>query len=219
MRNKKFLSILLVLIFSISIFSGCGKKEKEITLGTFENNKYSNDYFGFTMEFPEDWHIATDEEREALMAATAEIVSKVDEDLAEDIDLASQETLYLALAYKYPPLEYTGGFNPNISCKANNLGLIDSVIIKTGKDYLEYSKEALEETDLGYKIGDISTEKIGDTDFYVLDVSLESPVITVYQKYYVKIIDKYALSYLLTYSSEEEKNELTDILNTVSFEK
>ncbi|WP_058486461.1 hypothetical protein [Defluviitalea phaphyphila] len=217
MNNKKFLSILLIVIFLMSIFSGCTKNKKELILGTFENNKYSNDYFGFTMELPEDWHIATDEEKKALFNVGKEMLVENNEDLVENTDSSSEGIFHLVWTYKYP-LNSVEDFNPNFLCTAENVGLIDSIIIDE-KDYIESVKTVLEETGVGYKCGDISTEKIGNKDFYVMEVSLDYQGITIYQKYYLKIVDKYVLSYLLSYSSEDEKNELTDILNTISFEE
>lgn len=216
MKNKKILSSLLIVLLLISVVSGCNKNEKEISVGTFEGNNYINEYFGFTMELPQEWHMVTDEEKEFLLNASGEVISENNEDLAEQIDLSKEKIIYLVWAYKYP-LTYTDGYNPSFLCMGENLGLFNGTIIKTGEDYIEATKKTLDQTGLEYQYDEITTEKIGDKNFDVMEMSLDYQGIKIYQKYYVTIINKYALVYILSYTTEEQKEELTNILNTASF--
>ena len=71
-------------------------------MGTQEGTKYTNDYFGLELGIPEDWHIATEEEKAALMQAGQEAIAENNEDLAKQIDLSKEKTLNLMFAFRYP---------------------------------------------------------------------------------------------------------------------
>ena len=61
-------------------------------------------------------------------------------------------------------------------------------------------------------------EKIGGVEFDAIEVILPFGNISVQQKYCTTVMKDYAISFILTYTSEESKNSLKEILKTAKFE-
>jgi hypothetical protein len=214
---KLFKSTLsLILAASLIFATGCSNSAKKaITMGTLDGTKYTNEYFNFELNVPESWHIATEEEKAAITKAGQDAIAENNEKLAEQLDLSKEKTLNLMFAFKYPFTHQ--GFNPNVLCMAENLGLLGSVTVKSGKDYLAMTKTGMEQTGMPYTFGEVTTEKLGDKDFDTMEATIDAGEIKLTQKYYAAIFDGYALVFINTFSSEEEASETKGLLDTVSF--
>ncbi len=206
----------LILAASLVFATGCSNSAKKaITMGTLDGTKYTNEYFNFELNVPESWHIATEEEKAAITKAGQDAIAENNEKLAEQLDLSKEKTLNLMFAFKYPFTHQ--GVNPNVLCMAENLGLLGSVTVKSGKDYLAMTKTGMEQTGMPYTFGEVTTEKLGDKDFDTMEATIDAGEIKLTQKYYAAIFDGYALVFINTFSSEEEASETKGLLDTVSF--
>ncbi len=214
----------LILATSLIFAAGCTKNDnasnkggtaKTITMGTLEGTKYTNDYFGLELDIPEDWHIATEEEKAALLQAGQDAIAENNEDLAKQIDLSKEKTLSLVFSFKYPLTHQ--GVNPNVLCMAENLGLLGSVTVKSGKDYLAMTKTGMEQTGMPYTFAEVTTEKLGNKDFDVMEATVDAGTIKLTQKYYAAIFDGYALVFINTFSNEDEALETKGLMDTITF--
>ena len=185
-------------------------------MGVVEENNHSIDYFNLSLNVPEWWTIASEEEKALLLQAGQEVIAENNEKLAEKMDLAKEKTLNLLFTFQHP-LSYVDGINPNVICVAENLGLLGSVVVKTGKDYLDISKSSLEQTGLGYTFKEYTTETLGGKNFDVMETGIDLGILVITQKYYVMLMDGYALVFVNTYSTEDEANENQIMLNSVKF--
>ncbi|MGI6621878.1 MAG: hypothetical protein ACOX4T_01790 [Acetivibrionales bacterium] len=216
----------LILAVSLVFAVGCSKNgnqstsnskdSKTVTLGVQEGRKYTNSYFGLELNVPEGWYVASEEEKADLMQASQEVIAENNEDLAKKIDLSEEKVLYLLFASKYP-LNHQG-LNPNVMCMAENLGLLGKVSLKTGKDYLTASKTTIEQSGMPCAFGEISTEKLGGKDFDVMDITMDAGEIKISQKQYAAIFDGFALTFTITFFSEEDAKDIQTLLNTIKFE-
>ena len=206
----------LILAASLVFATGCSNSAKKaITMGTLDGTKYTNEYFNFELNVPESWHIATEEEKAAITKAGQDAIAENNEKLGEQIDLSKEKTLNLMFAFRYPLTHQ--GVNPSVLCMAENLGLLGSVTVKSGKDYLAMTKTGMEQTGMPYTFGEVTTEKLGDKDFDTMEATIDAGEIKLTQKYYAAIFDGYALVFINTFSSEEEASETKGLLDTVSF--
>jgi hypothetical protein len=215
----------LFLAASLIFAAGCGKKDtpneagksapKTITMGTQDGNKYTNDYFGLELNVPEGWTIASEEEKAALFQASQDVIEEKNKYLAKKMDLSKEQTLNLMFAFKYPLTHQ--GINPSVFCMAENLGLLGKATVKSGKDYLAMVKSSMEQTGMPYTFGDVITEKLDNKDFDVMEASISAGDIKVTQKYYAAIFDDYALTFIETYSNEEEASDTKSLMDTVIF--
>jgi hypothetical protein len=205
------------LIFSI-VFTGCKKKEGEkVTAGKIENSTYSNKYFGLTLKLPKDWDIKDEESSEQLRKMGSKFFTGGDENIERTLNASVEERqLWFFAASKHPPGTPIAN-NPSIISMAEFIG--DNTGIKTGNDYLFHVKKALEISGINYSTAEAPTsEEIGGKKFYLLKVTLPFSNISVKQKYYSAIVKNYAISFILTYLSENGENSLKEILKTAKFE-
>jgi hypothetical protein len=217
MYRVKLLSFVFFLIFSI-VFTGCKKKEAEKpSSGTIENGTYSNKYFGLTLQFPEDWDIKDEESSKQLRDMGSKFFAGGDENIERTLNASAEERqLWFFSASKYPVGTPVAN-NPSIISMAEFIG--DNTGIKNGNDYLFHVKKALEISGINYSTAEVvTTEEIGGKEFYLLKVTLPFGNISVEQKYYSAIVKDYAISFILTYLSENGENSLKEVLKTAKFE-
>jgi hypothetical protein len=149
------------------------------------------------------------------MQAGQEAIAENNEDLAKKLDLSKEKTLNFLISFKYPLTHQ--GTNPNVLVTAENLGLLGSVAVETGKDYLEITKTSMEQAGMSYTFSDTTTEKLGGKDFDVLVGTMDAGTIIVTQKYYAAIIDGYALTFITSSFSDEEAADIKGFMDNVTF--
>lgn len=212
--RKIILTLVMVVAILFSV-TGCKLPAEEIDLGTMEGTTYSNEYFKMTLEVPESWSVLNEDEKKELMDKGMELVAGDDKDFEKQLKNSEYRSVYLISAYKHP-LNTQVDFNPNIMSIAEKISFYQGV--KDGKEYLEESKKLLEKTEVPYKFEkDIYSEKVGDKDFYVMETFIEVGDMKITQEYYSRIDKGYALNFILSYSSEDDKKAVEDILATVKF--
>ncbi len=206
----------LILAASLIFATGCSNSAKKtITMGTLDGTKYTNEFFGLELNVPDSWYIASEEEKAAILQAGQEAIAENNEDLAKKADLAKEKILNLLISFRHPLTHQ--GTNPNVIIMAENLGLLGTVAVKSGKDYLEITKTNMEQAGMGYTFSDTTTEKLGGKDFDVLVATIDAGTIIVNQKYYVAIIDGYALTFITSSFSDEEAADVKGFMDTVTF--
>ncbi len=156
-----------------------------------------------TMEMPEDWILQFDKLNRNSTKKN-------------DIDLSEEKKLTLIAAFKYPVMGQPG-FNPSFICMVDKI--TTGFKAKKGYEYLQAVKDSLIAAQLPYEFSkEIYDEKIGSKNFSVLEGSITSGEFHVSQKSYAAIVDKYALVFTFTYSSDEEYDELNNIIKSIKFE-
>ncbi|HOQ17450.1 MAG: hypothetical protein GX198_01965 [Epulopiscium sp.] len=210
-KVKNSLVFVLVLLVCLST-AACSKKE--LTLGEFQGNTYTNSYFGISMNIPEGWEIQNDETVNELMEAGKEAIAGDNAAKKAALDLAEQKLLTFFMICKYPIGEL-GKINPNVICQAEKVGSL----VKNESEYLEAIRNQLESaSQTPYNFKDIYTENLGGEDFYVLESNIDFGSFVYTQKYYTKIMDKYAFNIVVGYTEEEGKEEISQMLESVIFE-
>jgi len=207
---------LILLVAALTIGAGCtGATRQTLTLGEMVGNTYSNDFFGITYVIPDNWTILTQVEIAELNGLGEDIIRENNEDFANKMDLSKEQTLNLTYAFMYP-LTNQNSFNPSFMSMAENLNYFQGLIIKSGSDYLNVLKGNLEEVGLGYEFDVLTKEEIGGISFDVLPTRIQGTYI--HQKYYAAIMKKYAVCFIITYSTDIQKLDLDNLLATVQFE-
>ncbi|MNZ54326.1 hypothetical protein D3C78_722250 [compost metagenome] len=213
MSKKKMGLLMVVLMLTVALATACGGTKKAVSLGTTTNGSYTNDYFGVSLSFPEEWTFQDEESLKQLMDASREIIAGDDESKKKELDLASIKTLNLLMASKYP-LD-SGELGPSVVIVAEKVSLLQG--IKTGKDYLEASKKFMIESQLPYNYKDMTTAKVGGKDMDLMQITVENGDMVVTQDYYCSIIEGYAFNMIITYADEDMKAEADEIVKSFTF--
>jgi hypothetical protein len=214
-RTKLFCTAQIIALAALLI--GCGKKTgNELDFGAFNNSVYTNNYFGLTVAIPAGWSIQDQEAQRRIMALGGNMVAGEDKNMKALMKASELQTVNLFAAFKYP-LGTPVTFNPSILALAEKVSQMPG--IKRGKDYLFFTKKTLESGKMQISYPkEIYTERLGGVDFDVMDVELSLCGTMVKEKYYVAIMKSYALSFIVTFTNNEEESSGLKILNEVRFQ-
>ena len=215
----KKISLMLVAIATLTILTGCfanetnneigntnnsnvnneqnknenlNNKDVPLSMGKWSGNVYTNDFLKLKYNMPENWYRSTDEEIASIMYVGADIAFGSDEFLKE---VAKNTSIYFVVA--------------SDSETGNNLSIIaeDPLVDITVDYYLEQLKTQLAAIqDIKYEIGEVSTEKLSNVEYEVLDVAI--PDYDLVQRYYIRKQDKYIIGIIFTGHSVTELDEI-----------
>ena len=191
---KKIGKILVALICILVIVTGCGNKEtsktKQISLGSWTENTYTNDFLGVTYNMPEGWTRYTDEEIKEVMELGSE--------LTDASELSKKLSELTSVTYMMTS-----------SVTGTNVILMSEkpVISVSERSYAESLKTQLEaQTAMKYNLSEIKTETIDGKEF----VTIEADVETLKQKYYIYKVDKCIVCAIITATANDDVNTIVE---------
>lgn len=222
MKNKRvkigtFGWLLLLPVISLALgLCGCQRQTAdEIDFGGITNSVYQNTYFGMSVTIPADWSIQ-DQTRQRELEATGSKMLYGDDPNKEAIVKASELKIVNMFAVFEYPLGSPVPFNPSVIALAENVREYPG--IKTGKDYLYHAKQALMSGQMQFSFPKPEySVQLGGNPFEVMPVQMTVGRTTVNQRYYVTIMKGYALSFIESYTSNDQETALQKILNSVAF--
>lgn len=196
--SKKILFLVLIMVVSLSL-TGCFaksekdveevKEEKEISLGTWEGNVYTNSFFDIKYTMPEGWSKLSDSDLAKLMDLSFELYDNMDDYVKE---VAKQITIY-----------HFSLNNPNTG---DNIQLLsESAIMDLTEDYYvdTLSEEFSKMEAVKYEIAEKSEEKLGKYNYKT--ILIKAVDYDIYQKVYVRKVGKYFINILVTSNTGIEK--------------
>jgi len=199
------------------VVAGCNKRPgQQMDAGRFEGRVYHNDYLGFQITIPAEWSIQDREITDEKMRIGKKIAAGGDEAVQASLEASETRTVNLVTAFQHlqgAPVNY----NSSISCVAEGVAHLPG--IKTGGDYLFHAKRVLQGGLVPCAFPrEVYTETVAGVEFHVLtaEMALEQTKI-IKQDYYATLRKGYTLLLILSYSTDEQKQALRDILTTVRF--
>lgn len=192
---KKICNVIMLLLFVLLIATGCEKNEtKEISLGSWNENTYTNEFLGLTYYKPDDWTRFTDEQIKDVM--------EIGSELTDASELAKKLSELTSVTYLM-----------SSSSDGSNVILMSEkpLVNMSEQSYAESLKSQLEsQTSMSYTLSDIEKETIDGSEF----VTIEASVQTINQKYYIYKVDDYVVSIIVTAT---KGNNVTDIIKQFKF--
>jgi hypothetical protein len=219
-RVSRFRIGCFILVAAYALFpAGCSNPAKpaseEIDFGTLNGSVYHNNYFNLTATLPSEWNYLDLEARQRMMNAGVKLVAGQDKNLSATLKAGELQTVNLLSAFKHK-LGAPVPFNPSVQCIAERVRHMPG--IERGKDYQFHAKKLLQAGQMKFTFPkDTTTETLGGASFDVMYMELSLPTVTVRQKYYTTIMNGYALTFIVSFSTEEEETVLLEVLKTVSF--
>lgn len=213
--------IKLVLLVSLTVFLfSCNKHTKPANFdyGTVENNVYTNNYFDFTMNLPVNWDILSQSQTEQLQQNGMKSAAGTNKELKKVIKASSVSTASLLSIFKYINMDTTKiDFNPSIIVVAERIN--QTPALNSAEQYLIQTSKLLKRSTLIIDSIDnqIYNHKISDKRFSELKLVQEGEHNKVHQDYYCVIIKDFAVSFIITYTNDIDKQELTGIINSIHF--
>jgi hypothetical protein len=214
----KKLSLLEIVFFSLIIF-GCNCQENQIAFdyGDIEENIYTNSFFNLSMTLPADWSLQSQQETENLLKEGRKLVAGEDKNLENVLNAAEINTANLIMLYQHE-LGTAVDYNPSLMLVAENLRNAPGV--KTGADYLFHARKLLSQAQIKYDHLDEEFEKvdINGQIFYLMNTNINYLGYEIKQKYYSTVLKGFSLNMIISYVSNDQKSELEQSINTLTFE-
>ena len=188
----------------------------EIDFGSIEGSTYTNVYFGLRLELPADWSALDQAAMLRLAEAGADMIAGDDENLQAIVRASELQTVNMLGVFRHPlgaPVPY----NPSFVGVAERLD--NAPGIRKGADYLFHARRMLEAGQLVVSFpGEVSAVRIGGQEFDVMPVELEVLDIVVQQRYYATVMKGYALVFISSFTTPEERAALDGVVESISFE-
>lgn len=209
MKGILFSCLLIVLL------AACGEKPARPDTGKVNGRTYTNEFFDFRIDVPDEWIIHNDREKNDLTDSGREELREIDSSFKEKLESVEQDVVPLLSVFKYK-IGSTEEFNPSFIAMSEKLPA--NLAGMNEPAYLQITKAELEQTGLYQTFEQIRVPvQVGGEDFYMLRVSSNQKDI-VNQEFYTRFHDGYALIIILSYVQAEQKKELETLLNGISFD-
>ena len=180
--------------------------------GVFEGRRYENAFFGLTVTVPDGWYLPSADDFERVMAAGAKLAGQTAAPAAVGDET---EDAKLFSIFRHSP-QSDGTSNPCLIAVAESVGSEGED--NASRDCLKQLNRSLKEGPLDWATdGLIVTEEIGGVSFCSMQGRLSDGSHFVDQTYYVTIRKEYAVCFVLSYTDEEQRGELEEILSMVNF--
>lgn len=218
-RMKALLNFLGLLIFS-ALFASCNPsgKANSFDYGHIENDKYLNSFFGLELTIPDGWVVQSKEKTEEISDLGKDLIAGDDENLKAALDASEINTANLLAVFKHE-LGAVVDYNPGFILVAENLN--NAPGIKIGSDYLFQSRKLLENSQMEFEHIDeeFSREVVSNRDFDTMNCTINYMGFMIHQKYYSTIQNGFSISVIISFSDEDQKQELEQIVNSLVFSK
>ena len=213
------MKINLILLLLITLVCSCQSNEKPegFDYGTVENNLYTNSFFNFKATLPDGWIVQSKKQTEDLVEIGKDMVAGEDENLKAVINASEINSAYLLTVFQYE-VGAAVDYNPSLMLIAENLKIAPG--IKNGSDYLFQTRKLFEQSQIKYNHIDDTFEKvkIGNRDFYRMNLDINHTGMNIKQSYYSTVINGFSFNAIISYVTDNQKQELEKTLSTFNFE-
>ena len=209
------IKILIIVCFSL-VFS-CKKEKKmpeNFDYGRIQDTVYYNQFFKFEIPFYAHWNLQNKQEMEEVYGVGKEYLLDGNEDFKKILDVNDVNIAQLFMLFKYDlsSLDYNE-FNPSILINCENSNSFPG--IATEEDYLTQAIKLLEKANLDYEISEHTKAFIDGVNFVKLN--MKSVDFEINQEYYVSIINGFALGIIISYTNEDDKKKIHQLLDKIDF--
>jgi len=213
--RKRITSLQLLCFVFLQII--CVAQEKDFPenfdYGNIDKNGYHNSFFKVDITFDTTWFVQNKEQIERLSKTGRDLIAGDNKNLQAVIKASQVNTASLLSIFKYE-LGSPVSFNPSFLVVSENTKSLPG--IKRGEDYLFHAKNLLEQAQITYSFErDIYEKKIGSKIFDIMEAKTIFRNREITQEYISTVINGFCLSFILSYTNDDERNELYSILEKV----
>ena len=211
---------MLFLVFAVVFVTGCQNSRKIPTnfdYGSWTDSTYRNDFFGFSLTIPSDWHISGQEEMKALTQQSQDMAFVDQKEMKKFAKIAEITAANLFFVARYTEEEAASHAmtNFNIGMIAENISSADRM---DRAKYVSLSRQNLTKAMPGAVIKSETNTNIGGQEFTSMEVELEINGVRIHQEYLIALKHKFALCMVLTWFVDSERQQLKDILATIKWD-
>lgn len=215
----KKITALVVMLALLASLAACGKKDSadvEFGWGTYKGAHYTNEFFNFEIDLPENFHQRTPQGIVDMNLQPDEngIITPIDINSIEDLSAEAIVHYVYTAEYEETP---EGMFNPYINVFSENMQYSNTLYNK--EDYVEnsinYTARIFTQSGINIKVFPLEKPWLGDRQFAKGSMKIDYDQFIMFQEMYAITKKNYAFVILIGYSNEAEKEELYKVLESI----
>ena len=209
-RRRTFAAVFLV---ALTASCACERSDRlDPRSGSLTDTTYQNTFFGFTLQIPAGWSVASSQTEERMRAIGSRAVAGEDPVLKAAIE-TSQPIQLLTLTER--PVGAPVAFNSSLIVVAENVSHAPG--IRTGADYLFHIETLLERSPIPYQpLGEVGEMDLDGHSFSRRDFLISSQP-GIRQSYFVAREGEFVLAFIVTAQDEATVNSLSEVLAKIDF--
>lgn len=188
------------------------------TEGALGPGTYRNDFFGFSLSFPESWEVLSSAQRRMTQETGAQIVAGDDRRLREAMNVANEHTHALLMIMEQPLGSNTTQFNPSLQIGAVNMAALGDE--SNVASFLQQTANVLQNSRLKAQVVNRPQPvEIGGKTFYESMLQTDAVGTTAKLRYYATRQGDYMLYLVATYAKFIEGQELQTMVHSLTFDE
>ncbi len=212
----KYLKLTIICFLAVGLTQCKTGKPDNFDYGSIKDNTYTNAFFAMSMDIPEGWAVQSEEAMKQMTELGKEMAAGDDQFMKAKLKVSEINTANLISAFEFEVGTPTLDFNSNVTLVAENMVLAPGV--KRGSDYLKLTKQFLEQSQADYSFTEVTGEEtFGGQTFDYMDVVLRVQGTEVNQRFYSTIINGFSFNAIISYGTDDKKEELIEILESMEF--
>lgn len=205
------LALMVLLVASLGGLQGCKKK---FDVGKLEGSVYTNEFFNMKLTVPSQWVVGGEAEQRRLREGGSQTIKTNNPIKDWAIKSSEQRTTQLLLVSK--GAWGTTPLNSSVICMAEQIPALSTV--SRGSEYLASMKNMLQYSNVSMRISkDVYPVEVGGKLFYALNVAAKAGPMEIPQTYYAYVSHGYALVFITTTFSDEDRDVIDNMIKSVTF--
>ena len=211
--------VALLTLFVFVLYT-CKNEQKNVPqgfdYGQVLNNTYSNSFFNFRFSVNPDWFVLDKQQMSDITNISIDIAAGEDKDFGKILDASQINVAPLFYAFKRSLDSVSFDFNPSIIINAENIKNYPDII--SVEQYFKEAKNMMGKSSMNIKFSDtIEQKQINGKEFSYLTMENSSMGIPFNQDYFALIENNFVINIFASYTNEEEKETIYDMLNSINF--
>jgi hypothetical protein len=191
---KKYVALIGIIMGMFLMLSGCAEKDEMVlTRGIWNGNQFTNEDAGITLNLPEEWTVASDEEMIAMLGAGVELMDSSNSEASKEEIEKAMDLMMVHDVLVSDPVNFS-----NIVIQYTNLKKVSGGTRISEEKYMEDLISELEEMELDYIIEETSELEIGDRRYITLIAKLEVGNIEMEQMHLLRRQGNYIVNISIT---------------------
>jgi len=225
MKKFALTFVIAMLLYAVVSVPGCDKSRKipnkiptNFDYGSWTESTYRNDFFGFSVTVPKNWHISGQEEIKAIIEEGKNLDFMNKKEAEKQLKIAEVTTANLFMVARYTEEESMEKeeSNPNIVLAAENISLPGKKIDHT--QYINIYRQNLPKSIPSLVIKSQTNKMIGGQEFTSLQMQFTLEGMTISQEHLICVKNGFAILFGLTFLDDSDKQQLDDIMATLKWD-
>ncbi len=212
MRMKRNLLLISIVLLVSFVASGQSVSPDD---GHVTNGVYHNNYFGFSVKYPQGWVVHGDATNTHLREIGKERATSTGALSAASTEVILKNTYQLLTTFQYPLGTPDVDLNPAFMVVAENVSHAPGIV--TGRDYLLNTRALMIKTGV-VPVQDEPLElTLAGRKFFRQDAIIEMKGVTVRQAILISVNKGFALAFILSGRDAQAIDEMVSSFNTIKF--